>query len=1122
MSVSILKQDYSIDKGKRTFAYQDLQKVQKNIKNNEKLGGWSSVIKGQHVTGVISEVNDQIVLNFNGKEVKVPKGLLQDPVIGEARLFEVLNVTDKIIEMREKNEKEEKESKDSDKASIIRLDKDPYTLLTLKQYTAMLMEKNKEYQDTKSKVEEIIVKMTEQDYLALQNEGFSVEDMSIDCLYAALKRVKEEVKPSQGYEQDQITSSKIISLTDITEKMIETKLSEANLPITKESVQRVSLALELSEAATKMNEQAVTYLIRQEIDPTIANIYKANYSGIDRQEKNLTLSEDAWSNLLPQMKEQIAAAGYEVNKETLKDAKWLVEKNLPLTIDNFVYYKDLENIKNDFNPDSILNKIVEGMKDGLDPKDTSLSLENTKKIENIIADIQSIHEDTIVNATKENSELTIQNLIQIQKNRQPEHSDKIEHTTKELPIEAVKAKRQLEEIRLKMTAEAALKLEKKGIHIETERLEKVVESLRELEDSYYRNLLCEAAVEPSQEHINILKETTQSMEQLKYSPSYILGRTLYQSNKETIPSLLSVGDHLKLGLEKANEAYETLMTIPNREYGDSIQKAFKNMASLLEEMNIENTIYNQRAVRILGYNSMDITKESIDQVKAYDMQVNTIIKNLHPAITVRLIKEGTNPLNIPIHELNKVIDKMKQEQGLTQEEKYSTYLQRLEREKGISEEERKAYIGIYRLLYQIDKTDGAALGAVVKADREVTLNNLLTAIRTSRVGSMDTIINDEFGTLKELNVKNETISEQLKAVFENSKNLSDRIELNTAKNENQIEYLHTMLKSMLEEVTPHKFSGILESYTGKPVDSLEVGLWNTLKDTSIEKLFDHFQKLDGVVDEEAYDYTQKVEELREVFKNSEQAIRFLNDLNLPCSSTNIMLAGQLLSNGGTLFKKLQKLQKENKEEKVEMPLKEITEFTDTIIDKKTINETYEKLEVQIEEALSSAFTSEQLDIKKLTDLNSIRMQINFAKRLADREFYQIPLATEEGVTNINLTIIRGSNHVGKVSVTVYSEFLGKIKSDFILKDKELKGFISCDNRFGLELIQKNTQFIDTMEAADISVKQIDFGVQQRQLDNYTYQKLEKENDENNIKNEKVLYQLAKNFINMIKEIEKSV
>ena len=48
----------------------------------------------------------------------------------------------------------------------------------------------------------------------------------------------------------------------------------------------------------------------------------------------------------------------------------------------------------------------------------------------------------------------------------------------------------------------------------------------------------------------------------------------------------------------------------------------------------------------------------------------------------------------------------------------------------MTKEEKEAYIGIYRLLRQLEKTDGAAIGALLQQGAEPTLKNLLTAVRS--------------------------------------------------------------------------------------------------------------------------------------------------------------------------------------------------------------------------------------------------------------------------------------------------------------------------------------------------------------------------------------------------------
>ncbi len=527
-----------------------------------------------------------------------------------------------------------------------------------------------------------------------------------------------------------------------------------------------------------------------------------------------TLSDTEWTELKGQAAEIIASAGYDVNEDNLDDARWLVENGLPLTADSFGSLKDLKTIQSGSDKEDALDKIVEGLKEGILPGNASLRPDKDYKA--LVQDIRGISDEAVSRAVKEGSDITLRGLLKLQaglsdgpetvaekaaasigdptenepaqaeKARKEEPSEDardikeaaelgqedknnssaaIQDNYKDAAYEEVRARRQLEEIRLKMTTEAAARLDKMGIHPDTEQLEKVVESLRALEDNYYKGLLQEADLQESAENIQLLKDTTVSVEQLRYLPGAVLGSTLSEQDSQTIPGLLGEGAVLSAQYAKAGEAYETLMTVPNAEYGDSIRKAFQNAGSLMEELGIENTLDNQRAVRILGYNQMEINEESVGQVKAYDAEVTGLIRSLHPAVTVRLIKEGINPLNMPITELNTEIDRIKEEQGITSEDKFSSYLQKLEKTDSITGEERKAYIGIYRLLYNVEKSDGAALGAVIKSGREITLNSLLTAVRTEKKGSIDSVINDEFGTLEGLEKNAESITEQTGAVF---------------------------------------------------------------------------------------------------------------------------------------------------------------------------------------------------------------------------------------------------------------------------------------------------------------------------------------------------------------------
>ena len=96
-------------------------------------------------------------------------------------------------------------------------------------------------------------------------------------------------------------------------------------------------------------------------------------------------------------------------------------------------------------------------------------------------------------------------------------------------------------------------------------------------------------------------------------------------------------------------------------------------------------------------------------MKAADEEVQRMFKNMTPAVVTQLIKQGINPLEMKISDLNRVAEQVRSEVGKDDNQKFSEYLYKLEKNNQITEEERNSYIGIYRLIHQVEQTDGAAI-----------------------------------------------------------------------------------------------------------------------------------------------------------------------------------------------------------------------------------------------------------------------------------------------------------------------------------------------------------------------------------------------------------------------------
>lgn len=1006
-------------------------------------------------------------------------------------------------------------------------------------------------------------RMTEEDYKDLTEEGITLEECTIEQLERALIRIKAQrmanaesiEQQKQKLDEQSMAVKSLASLPGVSKKIVQ-KLIESNLPVTEANIERISKALDMAGTVTDLSDKGIHYIIKNGLEPTIENLYRAQYSGSYYQYQQV--SADTWNSLLPQASEIVSNAGMEISEESLSSAKWLIDHKLPLTEGTLWAYRDLNLIKNNSNEEEIINKAIGALANCNLPESANLSMADTERLGAVNHLLNNINDEALHLAlnTKENIDLNYRDLKAAWKkvqqgNEQAEYKQVNEsmknaqdntigsnsmiadgqvlqqEDIRSIDIKTITVRRQLEEIRLRLTVESGQRLIKNGIQLETDSLSKIVDGLKEIEDQYYHNLLKENNVTVSQSNVELLKDTITSLDQLKTMPSYILGSTLANRSIETVDGLLKAGIQCKQTLGKVNEAYEALMTSPRSDMGDSITKAFRNVDAILEDLNLETTTANQRAVRILGYNQITMTEENVLQVKAYDQQVNHMMKSLHPAVTARLIKEGINPLNTPIEQLNLQIQQMKQESEVTgalgEEEKYSKYLWKLEKEQKITEEEKKSYIGIYRLLHAVDKTRGAAVGAVMKAGQEVTMNNLLAAVRTIKKGGIEASIDDNFGTLESITKSRESITDQINAG-----------------------YYQNIIKDIKDDIGPGKLAslGTSEDIMNMSIEVLQDKLVSPSPNDSIDN------------DTEQEYWSEKVKDYRELINNSKEAIHLLNSNQLPVTIQNIQAATDLLSGEQTFYKQWKKitsgmdddytevssiLDSKNLTTSQEDPLS-IGTISQRLIDgmenHNTMLEQYSIIKENVESIITQFYEDPIITMTDIKTLQRISNGMAFLNTLATRESYEIPLAIGDKVTNVNVTILRNTEEAGKVDIGINSENLGKVTVNFSIKKEGLKGFITCDNRKGLDTLRSYEDFINqSILQAGIEVKYINYGMESKvkSINNFktsnSFQKGDKtfvekadtliESQEAKTSTEN-LYKVAKTILIQIRNIEMEV
>ena len=582
--------------------------------------------------------------------------------------------------------------------------------------------------------------MSADDVAKMADEGFSPSEMTDSETVTVLDKIKATLVKSgvniDGFTDD-LSKEQIeqIAGSSAYANAIEAALKETALPATIENVTEISEALNVSGELTIPSDDAKKYMINNCPEPTVNNFYIANHSSSADTSANRAsyyMDETGYvgknptdadiESLSPQIEKIISDAGLSVNEQTINEAKWLINKDIPLTKENLTNLENLESVSFPLDTETVALSAASALAEGKNAKDGLLS------------DPESIH----IKAAK---------------------------FVESLNFDDVAKRRILEETRLILTLEASVSLLKKGINLDTKDLEKLVDDLKQAEKESYAPFLMdndEVDIKKYDDELTLkldkFKQTVIAIEHVKTAPLSVVGDVAFSEKTPTLNEVAELSNKAKSEFSKAERSYETMMTMPRYDMGDSIKKAFRNVDDILEDLEIEATRLNEKAVRILGYSGMEITEANIEKAVKAEVAVENVITHMTPARTLKMIRDGFNPLDTDIYELSNELLSEDEDTGNT---KYTEFLYKLEKSSEITESEKSAFIGLYRLFRKIEKSDGKLVGDVIKADEKLTLLNIISASRSDRQVGTDIKIDDSFGTLEKLITHGESITDQI-------------------------------------------------------------------------------------------------------------------------------------------------------------------------------------------------------------------------------------------------------------------------------------------------------------------------------------------------------------------------
>lgn len=605
--------------------------------------------------------------------------------------------------------------------------------------------------------------MSEKDFAKAAEEGYDLSEMDpreavtiLDKIKAELIRAGEHIA---GYTDDMDMATLAAAVgSDALAAALAESFAAKDIPPEKENVEEAVWALDIAGKLEAPTESSLYYMASNEKNATLMDFYMASASGAKREmeqsseyfgeavkgyvTKNVSPAGNGGDvmDIEQEVTKLLERLGLEAGPEETKAATWLVERGLPADAAAIGRMKDILSVKFPLEDKLILDTVASALAEGIPVGEKNLA-------------------DTATYLEK---------AVAIYEEYQGENG-----------LHKVQNRRQLEEVRLHMTVEANVKLLKSGFSIDTAPIEQTIEALKKAEQELARQYFPQA--QNPEERYQLYKETTNVLKELPGLPAAAVGVWAERLQEGTLAEFSTEGKLLANAYKIAGERYETVWTAPRADMGDSIQKAFANVDEILRDMNYEATEENRKLIRILGYNHMEMSRENVEKVRIAQNSVEQVIRQMTPAATLKMIRDEVNPLEATLPRLEQYFEELPEEYSRTAE-KYSKFLYQLEQSGDITEQERESFIGCYRLLHQIEKSDGAVVGALINTGGELNFRNLLSAVRTGSFKSLDVRVNDAIGALSEEAVMKLSVSEQINTAYTKEKAAEQRREQQEAAN----------------------------------------------------------------------------------------------------------------------------------------------------------------------------------------------------------------------------------------------------------------------------------------------------------------------------------------------------
>ncbi|MDA3847676.1 MAG: DUF6240 domain-containing protein, partial [Vallitaleaceae bacterium] len=825
------------------------------------------------------------------------------------------------------------------------------------------------------------------------------------------------------------------------------KAIASNIPLDENTLLKLRTLIGSSgdglQSSTDSNGRMAQHVIG-EAQKSVANDAEKLHALIKRAAENILHKIPTAQIKLPLKITSRATAPKEVveqlvkNVNTFKDQQIVsvINNDKVMNIKNLVEAMADMNSKNQNDATQTITSEGQGARISLDEKLTSISM----VIDRLMKDTNNFKLDQSV-------EMTVDTLNTNAKTMVSETGE----------LQFIKSTICIEELRLKMTYEAASRLYEKGIDVATKPIEDVVEHLKVLELEQYASALKVHQVTETEGNLRQMETTMTAVTRLSYTSTQVKFRVLAGEESFTLEAITRE-QSMTLVAKEAMSRYDIMGTEVRPDLGDRIERTYDQIGPILKELGLEVSDENTRIVKALAANEMALTVENIESLKAIDLKLSQITDTLRPTIVASMIGDGINPMGMDIDEMLEYMKGYSDAFLNTESEQLAEAILDLKNENTLSEDEKSSLIGIYRMLRTIAGSKGQAASFLVKKQLPLNLKNLFEAAKYMQTtkGKREQIkatIDDDFGLLDRVNYKGDKISEQIKTALKDNHMASTQT--NAALLENMSEQQVNLTSKNILEATNHqlKLDQFFSSFSHQKMMALDQE--GILKDYE-KPLEDLTHELKAIKDGGKVETKEILNRLADLVKMDIQSLKTFEKYGLKSTTAQLLTHFTLKENPHEFSEVLNRMFENMSKEGVDTSSLrgQLNKLSEGNLGQKQL-ELLEEVKPEINQLRDTGTNKGYSQGEQMQrDFGSSNQLIEYQQRLFQNEdYYQIPVWMDDQWVQLNLYY---QNHGSEADskpedeMDIYLFFetknLGQVQSHMHLKERHMQFSIYAEQK----------------------------------------------------------------------------